>query len=266
MARYADYVKDDLTDEIQEASENQEERKSAAPSGFEMPDRFKGKSAEEIAQSFVELEKLNSKQANDLGVMRKNVDELIALQLRETEEPPADEPAVDMDSLYEDTEGSISRVAEKAVDGRIKALEDQLEKKNVEEAVSTFETKHGDWREVAATEDFAKWVGESAYRTRLAQAADAYDLDAANDLFDMYKDHTGQAKAVEDAARRERQLADASLETSSPGTIDTDEGFSRSVLTEARIAAKKGDRNAREYLAVNADAIALAYEEGRITD
>lgn len=200
--------------------------------------------------------------------MRKSVDQLLALQSQRTEEPPAepDEPAVDIDAIYEDTEGAISRVATKAVNPRIEALEAKLAEKEAETALAQFEKEHPKWQETIKDEAFLDWVKGSQYRLRLAQAADAYDFDAANDLFDMYEDYTGRAQEVEKSAKRKQQLRDASLESSSPGTIDTEETFSRANLLEARLAAKRGDTAARRWLAENGDAIALAYEEGRITD
>lgn len=268
MAKYADYVKDQLDNEIEDASQNQQVRQETPHQGFEMPKQFEGKSPEEIAASYMELQKLNSKQAQDLGSMRKTVDTLMSLQSQPTAEPPAEpqEPAVDIDAIYDNPEEAISRVAKKTVGSQIEKLEKALEEKEREAALTQFEENYGDWRETANSPEFLEWVQGSPYRLRLAQAADAYDFDAANDLFAMYEDHTGTAQAAEAEATRNQQLNDATLETSSPGTIDTDETFSRQNLMDARIAAQKGDASARQWLAANGDAIALAYEEGRITD
>lgn len=269
MAKYADYAKDDLDDEIAEASQNAQERQeNAGESGFELPPEFQGKSVEDVAKSYVELKKLYSRQANDLGAMRKNVDELIGLQSQQAAEPPTDpEPVVDIDAIYDDAEGAISRVAEKAVGSRIKDIESRLEKTERDKGLESFEKDYPDWRNTVEQDEFLEWVKEKPYRARLAVAADNYDFDAARDLFGAYAElQASKQHSKEEARKRERQLQDATLESGSAHVADPGEKFSRKNLMQARIAARHGDRNAKEWLAANADAIAVAYEEGRITD
>lgn len=265
MARYQDYVKDDLDSEIVDAQEKAGERQEAAPSGFEMPERFKGKSAEEIAKSYVDLERLNSKQAQDLGTMRKNVDELLALQSRPLEQP-AEEISVDYDELVEQPKETIEKVATAAVNDRLGSIEQTLEKQSFEARALQFERDFPDWRQVAATEEFSNWVESSPYRTRLAKAADQFDFDAAEDLFGSYKEHLSLTEQVAAEADRRQKLADATMESSTTSHIESDEKFSRTDLQNARIAASKGDQRARQWLANHAEAIAIAYEEGHIVD
>lgn len=268
MAKYQDYVKDDLSDEIDEAAENQEVRQKNADDGFQVPTRFKGKSPEEIARAYVELERLQSRQAQDLGSMRKTVDELVALQ-SQTFRPPEvveDDDPVTIDSMYDDAEGAISKVANKAVGRRIEALESELKETKTKSRLSEFEQKHPNWQETATDAEFLNWVSESPYRQRLAASADQWDFDAAEDLFGMYADLKGRAKEQEKSRKRKKQLDDASLESSSPSVPEHEETFSRRNLLQARVSAKKGNKDARQWLADNQDSIALAYAEGRIID
>src|SRR5690606_5516184 len=123
-----------------------------------------------------------------------------------------------------------------------------------------------DWLDTARDPEFLNWISESPYRQRLAAAADPYDFDAAEDLFGMYDDRRARTKEVEKANRRRKKLADAALESSGPSVPDHEETFSRRNLLQARVAAKKGNKDARQWLADNQQAIALAYAEGRITD
>ena len=83
MAKYADYVKDDIDDEIIDAGQEAATRAAEET----IPDRFKGKSKAEIAASYVELQALHSKQGNDLGSMRKTVDQLLELQSQKSTSP-----------------------------------------------------------------------------------------------------------------------------------------------------------------------------------
>ena len=69
MAKYEDYVKNDIIeDELEDAIESAHTRKDE---GATIPERFVGKPVEEVARSYTELEKLYSRQAQDLGAMRR---------------------------------------------------------------------------------------------------------------------------------------------------------------------------------------------------
>ena len=86
------------------------------------------------------------------------------------------------------------------------------------------------------------------------------------ELFGLYKDHQSLNSKKEDKAKREKQLRDASLESSSATHADTSESYSRSNLMEARLAAKRGDQNAKAWLAAHRDGIQRAYQEGTLID
>jgi hypothetical protein len=269
MARYQDYVKDDIQEEIVEAAEEAVTRQEEPQEGFSMPDRFVGKSSADIAKAYTELETLNSRQAQDLGTMRRNVDEMINLQSqtsRPTEEAPIlDAEPVTVDDLYEDIEGTISRVAGKASNSRLEALEKELANTKAEAKLNELSVSYPDWQTEVKSPEFQNWVNESPYRQRLAQAADSYDFDAADTLFGIYNDLKGSKRKV-DTAERDQALRDATLESSGAPVPDMEEEFSRANLMQARIAAKRGSSTARQWLNDNSAGIAKAYEDGHITD
>lgn len=262
---FNDYAKDSIDDEIAEASANQEQRQEEAQDKFHVPERFVGKSAEEIAKAYVELEKLNSRQAQELGAVRKTVADYEDLQLQMSRPPEVTEPEtpVTVDDLYEDAEGAIRRVAGKETNSRIEALEKELQETKIKGRVSELSKDYPDWQETAQDPEFLNWVAEHPYRQRLAAAADQFDFDAADALFGLYSD---SKRSTQGRAEREQQLRDATLESGSASVPEHEDSFSRYNLTEARIAAKRGDPNARKWLKDNATAIALAYEKGHITD
>lgn len=265
MAQYKDYVKDELAEEIEQAGEAAEERREQDDG---IPARFKGKSPEEIAKAYAELEKLNSRQAQDLGAMRKTVDELLTLQSRESESPAAKEPPkpVTVDDLYENTDETIRRVAREESTGRVEELEKQLQQMKRESLLNQFSKDHPGWQDTVKSEEFAEWVKESPYRLRLVKDADSYDLEAADTLLSMYNDVKGRAKEAEKKQERKSAIKQASLESSGPTSPDLVETFSRLDLMEKRIAARRGDQKADRWLKTRADAIAAAYAEGRLVD
>jgi hypothetical protein len=273
MASIADYLeqKDELEEEIVEAAEGHEEREQNPDNSFQIPERFRDKSPEEIARSYVELEKAYSRQGNDLGEMRKTFDEYIRLQAQsssQTQDDPqkqGEEKPVTIDDLYEDPEGAVGRVVNKQANSRIEKLEKELERARLDTALGKVEEKFPGWREKVQTPEFINFVKESPYRTRLAAQADSYDLDALEELLSIHSEYDS-AGSRRSNQKRDKDLQNASLESAGGGVAGRVEKFSRRDLMKKRIAAKQGDYEAAEFLKLNADSIAIAYEEGRITD
>lgn len=272
MARFEDYVKKDQLDTELEEANTQEQKRDDAPN---IPERFKNKSREEIAAAYTELERFNSRQAQDLGAMRKTVDTLLELQSDSTSvsreakraEPPA---PVTVDDLYQDPDKNIRRVVKEETTGQISELDTEVRNLRRENALARFDAMHPDWRDVAASPEFVNWVQEAPFRMRLVAAADKFDLEAADAVLQMYKAEHGRKKSEDDAVaakqKRERDLRAAALESGGPISHESVETFSRSELLQKRLAAKRGDQKADTWLRSNQVKIREAYEDGRITD
>lgn len=272
MAKYEDYVQkhvDGLQEEIDDAALETEHR-NAENAGEDLPERFRGKSAAEIANSYAELERKFSQQGNDLGELRRTVDEFMRLQSETTlqEETPQAQP-VDIDSLYDDTDGTLRRVAReetKEVSSRIEALEQQLAEERRNARLAQMDSKFEGWRETAESPQFVEWVNSSPYRARVAaQARENGDIDAAETLLALYYDAQGAQQQRRQQAT-EQDLRNATLESGGPEVPAEVESFSRAKLMQTRVAAKQGDPDAIAWLQANREAIAIAYEEGHITD
>lgn len=266
MAKYADYVKDDIDDEIIDAGQEAAVRAAEET----IPDRFKGKSKAEIAASYVELQALHSKQGNDLGSMRKTVDQLLELQSHKSTSPEPEEtaPPVTVDDLYEDADGIIRRIVREESSERIDALEKQLQKQITDTGVAAITKLYPTWEADAQTPEFLAWVKEKRSRVMLIQAADALDFEAAEELLGSYYDSKDQAEETDttETDTQDQNLRDATLESGGPAPTDLVEQYSRSELLEVRIAANQGSAKAQRYLVAHSESIANAYAEGRIID
>lgn len=263
MAKYQDYIEtDNIEDEITDASQQSAERVS------QIPERFRNKTAEEIAQSYVELEKLNSRQAQDLGAMRKQVDELVRefQESKETQEAAEEEPPLSIDDLYSDPTTAIERVVKKVVEPTLKQTEEFRKQQEINARLAELDQQYSDWRSVVATEEFNEWANATPYRARMVAAANNYDFDAASDLFAQYYDLRSSASTQAKEATRRQQLRDATLETGGAAYSEPPTTYSRTDLIHKRILAKRGDREADMWLRTHKDAIAQAYEEGRVKD
>jgi hypothetical protein len=271
MAKYSDYVKDDQLDK--EIADSQAKRKEIPESVLK---RFDGKSLDDVLEAYTNLERLNSRQGEEMGNLRKQVDALVELQLQghianTSQDDGSDGPddPITLDDLYEAPEDAIQRVAKKTsqeTNKRVEQLEEALVELDRKEKLLALNSKYTNWMDEVQSEPFLEWVKGSSYRTRLALDANNYDFDAANDLLGMWYDHKDIEQTVEKRQKREQDLRNATLESSSPPGVQVPETYSRSELLEKRIAAKRGDQKAERWLQAHADSIAVAYEEGRISN
>lgn len=264
MAKYEDYVKTDLDTEIEDAADESAARQEE---GATIPERFKGKTVEEVARSYTELEKLMSKQGQDLGTMRRTVDELLSLKLpSEVQGAEPSKKPLSSDDLYENPDESIRRVVKEESADRIAQLERELQNERINKALEKFSESFPTWREDVKSPEMINWIHEKPYRVRLARAADAGDMDAAADLFGSYYDTQKPKETKEKRQEKKRKVQDASLESSGAGVPETVETYSRSALMEKRIAARRGDMAAKRYMDAHASSIQQAYAEGRVVD
>lgn len=273
MAKYADYVakqQDNIDKELNEA-QTQTRTRNIPES---VTRRFAGKTLDDVLESYAELQVLASRQGEDVGKLKKTVEELLELQSQVVAQPSSQVTAepdkgVTTDDLYNNPEEAIGKVVQKTskeTSDRLARLEKQLAAREVEVRKQQLAGKFDGWENEIKNPDFLDWVRSSPARTRLAQAANQYDFDAASDLLELWYDRKSSKQQFTNEAVREQQYRDATLESSSPVGVDVVETYSRSDLLEKRIAAKMGNRQAERWLTAHADSINAAYREGRITN
>jgi hypothetical protein len=265
VAKYEDYVKDDLDAEIDEAADQQEERSAES----NIPERFKNKTVEDVIKSYTELEALNGRQSTQLGEMRKTVDKLLELRTK-SEEPATPAPTkkpVTVDDIYDNADEAVRRVVREESQSRIEELERKLQETEkqatIREAKAIFEGKHPDYKTTVADPAFVEWVKGSPFRLRMAQAADAGDFEAADELFSTYGELSG-SKEKQRATSKRDEIRKAGLVSSGGSSPAPVEQYDRLKLETLRIKARRGDREAEAYLRAHGDAIREAYAEGRI--
>lgn len=265
MAKYTDYVKpDEIEEEIAEAKADKEVRdKVDVPDSVK--DRFDGKSIEDVMNSYAELEVAFSRQGQKTGELRKSFDEYVALQSPDPEPEPEPDP-VTVDDFYEDAEGTIAKVVDKRTNKRIEELEQLITARDQSDKLRDFTSGHPDWQTTAKSQEFIDWLQEKPYRAELAQKADNYDFNAADALFSMYEDLSVGKEEVAEQVKRDDQLRDASLESSTPDSPQIDTTFSRTEIIDRKIAARNGHSESQRWLATNGDAIRQAYTDGHVTD
>lgn len=225
----------------------------------EIPDKYRGKSVEEIVRMHQEAEKLIGRQAQEVGEVRRLADSLIKQQLegKSQAQPNTDSQEID---FFEDPVKAVSKVVES--NPTLKRLEQQAIANERQAAAQMLQNRHPDYADIAASDDFRQWVSGSRVRQQLYANADNYDIDAALELIETYKSlkgvqatQTTELKKADDAQRKQTIRA-ASVQSGGTGE-STKKIFRRADL----IRLKMTDPN---RYADMADEIMQAYNEGRV--
>jgi len=227
-----------------------------APEVPELPDRYRGKSIEDIVKMHQEAEKVIGRQAQEVGEVRKLADELIKQNLSSKSQPVEQvEPEVD---FFENPQKAIQKTVETHPDV-VAARQASIEFKRMQ-TQQRLAQEHPDFMEISADKDFETWIKSSQVRLELYTRADAqFDFDAANELLSTYKQLRGiKQKQVEQSGKEARQQTLKAAQVDTGGTGES----SKRVYRRADLIRLKMTDPAR-YDALS-DEIMAAYAEGRV--
>jgi hypothetical protein len=237
----------------------QEEEQPQQP---EVPEKYRGKSVEDLVQMHQELEKFSGKQSTEVGELRKVVDDYIQTQLSTQQAPQQQQYQDDNDDdvdFFVDPKTAVSR----AIDNHPKIKEAQAYTQQYKQQATLAQLKsaHPEMEQILQDPKFAEWIKGSKVRTQLfVQADQAYDYDAANELFSLWKERN---QVVQQTAQAEREARKSSVKTASTGNArGTAEGSRRKVYRRADII--KLMRTDPERYQSMSDELLKAYAEGRV--
>lgn len=259
----------DPTDPVVQSPEPKEP--AAAPVEDKLG-KFKGKTQEEIAAAYAELEQRFGAQGAEIGELRKFTDSLIRsdLERRKTPEAPSKtEPqTADDDALFFTNPKEAIRKAIRE-DELLKELAQHKSETQQERARRVTLEKHPDADSIVVSPEFEKWVKGSRVRVALYNSACNFDSDAAIELFDTFKAlhptkpaETAPVKneapdtSVVDA---QRKAAGAAVGSAGGGQGDDS---AKPVYSRRKIMDLM-TKNPEEY-AARSDEFLAAYAEGRV--
>lgn len=246
--------------QVDEGGQENPETQSQSQEDDDIPEKYRGKSAKEIARMHQEAEKALGRQGSEVGELRRLVDDFIKAQTvtKTQQQAPAEDDVDDVD-FFADPKAAISKAIEKHP--KIKAAEELILSSKKAEALNTLKTQHPDFQEIVQSPDFAEWVGKSKVRQELFLRADqAYDFDAANELLTTFKERKAvveKTKAIEQVERKQAVKA---------ASMGSGKGSSESIGKKTYRRADIIDlmmRNPDRYAALS-DEIMTAYAEGRV--
>jgi len=223
----------------------------------EIPEKHRGKTLKQLAEELEHANRSMGRYSNELGEVRRLADELIKSQLKPTKQE--DQPK-EVD-FFENPQEAIRRAVE--TNPRVVAAEQYALQAQRAQAQQKLQQLHPDFGQVVQDSEFAEWIGKSKVRVQLFKAAEAYDVDAADELLSTFKQlkavkqqQVQSVASVEEKASRAKTMQAAAVDTGGSGES------SRKIYRRADLIRLKMNDPAR-YEAMG-DEILAAYNEGRV--
>jgi len=230
-----------------------------------IPDKFAGKSTEEIIASYQNLEKEMGRKAQEVGELRKLSDSFLQAELARDKQPnPQQSSQIQTEDdgmeFFDDPSQAVNQLIEKHP--KFQEFQKFQAQQSQAAAKTQLEQSHPDFADVVNNGDFQEWVNGSPIRKQLFQAADDYNYDAANELLSTWKDRAliNKTQEVNQAAEEDRQskLKSATTEARSASGSSSGKQFRRADLIRMKV------ENPSQYESMQ-DEIYQAYSEGRVT-
>lgn len=230
------------------------------PEESNIPEKYRGKSVEELVQMNQELEKFSGKQSTEVGELRKLVDSYIQTELDEKQAPQTQQEDNNGDvDFFVDPQSAVNR----AIDNhpKIKEAESYTKQYKQQATLAQLRSDHPDMDQVLEDPKFAEWIKGSKVRTQLfVQADQQYDYDAANELFSLWKE---RSNIVQQTAKAERANRKSAVKAAATGNArGAAEGSRKKVYRRADII--KLMKNDPERYSALSEEILKAYAEGRV--
>ena len=221
-----------------------------------VPDKYRGKSLEDIVTMHQEAEKLIGRQAQEVGEVRRLADELLKQQLSQKQVQPTQvENEID---FFEDPQSAIRKAVTNHPD--VLAAKQASQQLKQIQTQAMLNKKHPDFADVVRDVEFQEWVRASPMRLNIYAMADAnYDFNAADELVSTFKQiRTSKTQQTTDAgnAVRKQNLSAAAVDVGGTGE-SSKKVYRRADLIRLRMT----DPNRYEALEPE---IRAAYNEGRV--
>jgi len=243
-------------DVFAEQEQQQEQETQATQSEPDIPEKYQNKSAQELVQMHQEAEKLLGRQSSEVGELRKVVDNYIQAQL--TPAPQQQEQVEEVD-FFTDPEKAVAQVIQNHP--KIKEAESASQQYKMQTALSALKANHPDMESILQDTKFAEWIEASKVRTKLFVAADKqYDYEAADELFNLWKE---RQQMIGQAATAEKQSRKQAVKNASTGNASgSSESSPKKIYRRADII-KLMKEDPHRYAALQ-DEIMRAYAEKRV--
>jgi hypothetical protein len=249
-----DTLQEDQTEQVAE-EEPVEEAQEEPSEEDALPERYRNKDIKDIIQMHQEAEKLIGKQGNEVGELRRIVDEFIKSQTVSKQQAPQEDEI----DFFADPDKYVQSAIEKHP--KVQQAEMLAAQMKKAEALANLKTAHPDFQEVVTSADFQEWVGGSKVRQEMFRRADAqYDFDSAHELISTWKERqqlVSSTKKIEEVGRKQAIKTASTGSAKGTGEVSSKKVYRRQDIIE--LMARDRDR----YEALQPEIMA-AYAEGRV--
>ena len=249
-------VQDTVNENLQTDGGLTVEPEQSKETEYEIPDKFKDKSVQDISKSYQELEKKLGRQAKELGDTRKLADDLLRQELDKNQQTSAQNIEEPTEFDYDNPLESVKKVIQQ----ELAPVREQLQANRDVSTRDKLAQQHPDYMDIAASPEFSDWVNSSPIRADLYKRAnDQLEYNAAVELLDTWK-ALNPAKETPSKAETQKvtkqKINELSTESGSTGQTST-KTYSRRELINLRAT------NPNKYYEM-ADEIRNAYATGRV--
>lgn len=234
------------------------EAEESSPAEEDLPEKYRGKSASDIARMHQELEKRLGQQSSEVGELRQHFDQYVQDNIKaQNSAPEVVEEEVD---FFADPNAAVAKAIENHP--TLKQAQQVAAEMAKSQALAQLKTAHPDMHTVLKEEGFQKWVSGSEIRRGLYEQADkSYDFAAANELLTLYKERKG---VVEQTAKVEKQHQKNEVKKASTGSARSNpEGATSKKVYRRRDIIELMNADPKRYEALMPE-IMKAYSEGRV--
>ena len=227
------------------------------PQEPQVPEKYQGKSLEEVVQMHQESEKLLGRHSAEVGELRKVVDDYITSQTPQPA-PQQEKPEDDLD-YFTAPEAAVNRAI--ARHPKIKEAEEYTAFYKKQTSLAQLQSKHPEMKDILADEKFKEWVDDSPIRKQLYHEADKnFNAQAGDELFTNWKQLRG---SLQQAASLDKQARKQQIKSANTGNVQgSAERSGRKVYRRADIIKLMRDDPDR-YQSLSEE-ILRAYQEGRV--
>ena len=224
----------------------------------QLPEKFQGKSMEEVVSSYENLEKELGRKGQEIGELRKLTDNFLKQQLTTNQSGTPEE--VEETDFFDDPDKAVSQAIENHP--KFREFEEQQKVQHMNATTQRLQTAHPDYLEITSNPKFQEWIKESPIRTQLFVNAHNYDLNSALELIGNWKERslitkTGEVETQKAVERDQAMKVGKGVSRTSSESTSGKKIYRRADLIRLRT-------NDPEKYDTLQDEILEAYAEGRV--
>jgi len=251
-------------DETLETLEAESETQEESPTTPDIPDKFSGKSVEDIVKSYQNLEQELGRKSQEIGELRALSDSFLKAEISrndgQTSVQKENSEIDDNDDFYEDPSKAVNSLIERHP--KFKEFQEFQARQSQDTSKAHLEQTHPDYVDIVQDSKFQDWVKASTFRTDLFQAADAYNYEAADELLTHWKERSMIDKTAEVKEQQEQKRKKSLKAGKTESRVSSESTAGKKTYRRADLIRLKQSDPTR--YADLADEIFNAYAEGRV--